>query len=101
MANKPKPKDRVALIQDITNRFRVTAREARDIVTAVSTAAQYRNSENQGTYKDLKKDIVTQVKEVGRAAVTGKGGTKPSQKYKGTVTRNPGKKGFDKNATRG
>lgn len=96
-----KPNKVEKLIQDVTNRYRVTAREARDIVTAVSTAAQYRNSENQGTYKDLKKDVVTQIKEVGKAAVTGKGGTKPSQKYKGVVTRNPGKKGFDNNAPRG
>ena len=101
LSTKKKPVDNKSLIQDITNRFRVTAREARDIVTAVSTAAQYRNSENQGTYKDLKKDVVTQIKEVGKAAVTGKGGTKPSQKYKGVVTRNPGKKGFDNNAPRG
>ena len=32
-----KPKDKKSLIQDITNRYRVTAREARDIVTAVGT----------------------------------------------------------------
>ena len=35
-----KPKDEKSLIQDITNRYRVTAREARDIVTAVSTTAR-------------------------------------------------------------
>jgi hypothetical protein len=93
-------KTNMGLVQDITNRFRVTAREARDIVTAVSTAAQYKNNPNQGTYGDLKKDVVTQIKEVGKAAVTGKGGTKPSQKYKGVITRNPGKKGFDNNASR-
>jgi hypothetical protein len=32
-----KAKDKKSLIQDITNRYRVTAREARDIVTAVGT----------------------------------------------------------------
>ena len=32
-----KSKDKKSLIQDITNRYRVTAREARDIVTAVGT----------------------------------------------------------------
>ena len=32
-----KPKDKKSLIADITNRYRVTAREARDIVTAVGT----------------------------------------------------------------
>ena len=35
-----KAKDKKSLIQDITNRYRVTAREARDIVTAVSTTAR-------------------------------------------------------------
>ena len=35
-----KPKDKKSMIQDITNRYRVTAREARDIVTAVSTTAR-------------------------------------------------------------
>jgi hypothetical protein len=35
-----KSKDKKSLIQDITNRYRVTAREARDIVTAVSTTAR-------------------------------------------------------------
>jgi hypothetical protein len=32
-----KPEDKKSIIQDITNRYRVTAREARDIVTAIST----------------------------------------------------------------
>ena len=32
-----KPKNKKSLIQEITNRYRVTAREARDIVTAVGT----------------------------------------------------------------
>ena len=32
-----KPKDKKSLIQEITNRYRVTSREARDIVTAVGT----------------------------------------------------------------
>jgi hypothetical protein len=31
-----KPKDKKSIIQDITNRYRVTAREARDIVTAIN-----------------------------------------------------------------
>ena len=56
------------LIQDITNRFRVTAREARDIVTAVGTAIQEPN---------FKSDIAKQIKEVGPAATTGFKGTAP------------------------
>jgi hypothetical protein len=86
MAAKP------STIQQIAKRFNITAREARDIATAVSTATQYRKSVNQGSYSDLKKDVVTQIKEVGRAAVTGKKGTAPLQKYQGVLTRKPGSK---------
>jgi hypothetical protein len=76
------------LIQGITNRYRVTAREARDIVTAVGTSA---SSLGNTFYKDnnpLKltttskknnaasaKNLVKQVKETAVAAVTGKKGT--------------------------
>jgi len=57
----------------ITNRYRVTAREARDIVTAVSTAASKSgNFLGRGT---AAKDIVKQVKETATAAATGKKGT--------------------------
>lgn len=80
------------LVQNITNRFRVTAREARDIVTAVSTAAEYRNNENQGSYSILKKDVGTQIKEVGKAAITGKKQTKPLQVQSGVITRNTKRK---------
>ena len=93
---KPKPtaKKNVIekLVQDVTNRYRVTAREARDIVTAVSTASEFRNSENQGGYSIMKKDIGTQIKEVGKAAITGKKQTKPLQVQSGVVTRNPKRK---------
>jgi hypothetical protein len=49
-----KPKDEKSLIQDITNRYRVTAREARDIVTSVGTViktvANAKASKNSVTY---------------------------------------------------
>lgn len=79
------------LIQGITNRYRVTAREARDIVTAVSTATKYRKNENQGSYNMLKGDVVKQVKEAGMAAATGKKGTRAYVKDSGTLTRKPKK----------
>ena len=82
MATKPKPQDRVALIQGITNRFRVTAREARDIVTAVGTVWQteFENAKKQRTgYSNSQgpsgKNIIKQVGETARAAATGKKGT--------------------------
>jgi len=85
---KENPNNVEKLIQGITNRYRVTAREARDIVTAVGTAA---SSLGNTYYKDenpLKitstskrnnaasaKNLVKQVKETAVAAVTGKQGT--------------------------
>jgi hypothetical protein len=65
-----------SLIQDITNRFRVTAREARDIVTAVGTAAQAATSSNNPQSKGpANKNVVKQIKETAMAAATGKKGT--------------------------
>jgi hypothetical protein len=65
------------LTQNITNRYRVTAREARDIVTAVGTTI------SRGLPSEFKKKIpnqsgtnlVKQIAETGRAAITGKKGT--------------------------
>jgi hypothetical protein len=65
-----------SLIQDITNRFRVTAREARDIVTAVGTFSSTNSSgKNPKSSGPSIKNLVKQVKEVGTAATTGKKGT--------------------------
>ena len=66
------------IVQDITNRYRVTAREARDIVTAVSTAGDVAKTKLQGKKFETPKPgsgikaIAKQVGEVGKAAVTGK-----------------------------
>jgi hypothetical protein len=61
----------------IAKRFGVTAREARDIYTAVGSAAQaLRKSPQEGIpVKKTIKNIGTQVKETARAAATGKKGT--------------------------
>ena len=65
-ADKPNKVEK--LVQDVTNRYRVTAREARDIVTAAGTVAKTRNPKFVG-------DVVKQVKEVKTAATTGRKGT--------------------------
>jgi len=92
-----KPKDKKSMIQDITNRYRVTAREARDIVTAVGTLGRtvvdrnivpggYGNSlagKNMDSGDQSKKakieaaarNLVKQTRETGKAATTGKKGT--------------------------
>ncbi len=77
------PKDKASLIQDITNRFRVTAREARDIVTAVGTVVGAATSKdityNKGSrgkaVSAAAQNLGKQVKETGVAAATGKKGT--------------------------
>ena len=81
---KPKPADKKnaveKLVQDVTNRYRVTAREARDIITAAGTVAKsLTRAENPNMPNEPKKkavgNLIKQVKEVGTAAVTGKKGT--------------------------
>lgn len=79
-----KPKSKNDLIQNITNRYRVTAREARDIVTAVGTAGNVLKNKKAvkgqrdlapSSIKPVVKNIARQVVETGRAARTGKKGT--------------------------
>jgi hypothetical protein len=83
-----KPKDKESVIQDITNRFRVTAREARDIVTAVGTMAQTATSSKSPQSKGPSgKNLVKQVKETAVAAATGKKGTTSDKvPYTGSMT---------------
>ena len=99
-STKAKAKD--SIVQDITNRYTVTAREARDIVTAVGTYLK--------TIKDIKPDPIgitptsssmralgqsssnlkKQIKETATAAMSGKTGTTSAKsKQKRVVT--PGK----------
>ena len=66
-------------ISKVVKRAAVTAREARDVVTAAGTVAKGVKENKKfytgGTVKNLKKQIV----ETGRAAVTGKRGTESDQ----------------------
>ena len=61
-----KPADKHAgIIQDITNRYRVTAREARDIVTAVANVGRAKVQDT-----NAKKNIFTgDAVKIGRAHV--------------------------------
>jgi len=95
-----KKKDKQGIIDDITKRFRVTAREARDIVTAVSTLGRTVTDSNvRGRGLDITKrgkkvgstfdgsetkskaarNLAKQVGEVYTAATKGKSGTKSAQ----------------------
>jgi phosphotransferase system HPr-like phosphotransfer protein len=86
-----KPKDKSSLIQDITNRYSVTAREARDIVTSVGTflktVKNVKPSQGGGTptAKSMRainaagSDVVKQIRETGSAATSGKTGTTAAQ----------------------
>ena len=75
-------------IGEIAKRFGVTAREARDIVTAVNTAGQAvanKNVRSPQTIKAAVADVKKQVKETVKAAATGKKGTGAAR-----ITDNPG-----------
>jgi hypothetical protein len=85
-----KPKDKESVIQDITNRYRITAREARDIVTAIGTVANLATNKNAASNKyagvsrskEVGKAIAgvkKQVSETAKAAKTGKSGTTAGQ----------------------
>jgi hypothetical protein len=72
------PKAGTSTVASIAKRFGITAREARDVVTAVSTTARMAPLAQTGmpvkkTFKNIKK----QIKEVGTAATKGKKGTTP------------------------
>jgi hypothetical protein len=73
-------------VQQIAKRFGVTAREARDIATAVGTVAALKFDKNaqygrytypQAERRKAVKDLKKQVSETVRAAKTGKKGTTP------------------------
>ena len=85
-----KPKDKKSLVQDITNRYRVTAREARDIVTAVGTLLE---SPNVGKVKQGASNLKKQIAEVGPATQGKKGTTSDEavsrERKRSNVTGNP------------
>jgi len=80
---------KASLIQDITNRYRVTAREARDIVTSVTTLGKaiVTPGQNYGSTTKNKSatiiktagDIAKQTGEAYTAATKGKSGTSAIQ----------------------
>ena len=81
-------KGKPSTVQQIAKRFGVTAREARDIATAVgNVGAVVRNKANTGAAGGTKKQLGAAVKEIkkqvgetAKAATTGKKGT-PSKQY--------------------
>ena len=66
-------------ISAVAKRFGITAREARDIATAVGTAASLRGAPAKQKARAVA-NIKKQVKETGAAAVKGKTGTRSGQK---------------------
>jgi ERCC4-type nuclease len=83
------------LIQDVTNRYRVTAREARDIITAVGTVANLATNKKSKTNeimgvsrtKEVRKavgNVAKQISETAKAAKTGKSGTTSGKLRYGT-----------------
>jgi hypothetical protein len=74
-----KPKAKPSTVQQVAKRFGITAREARDIATAVGTVvgavASPKVGNRPAAVKAAASNIKRQVKEVGTAATTGKKGT--------------------------
>jgi len=70
-------KSGASTVAAVAKRFGITAREARDIATAVGSAATaIRKSPQEGMpVKKIVKNVAKQVKETGTAAKTGKKGT--------------------------
>jgi hypothetical protein len=101
-AYSTKPKDKESLIQDITNRFSVTAREARDIVTSVgtvlATTKQLKPSaggmgvtaSSSRRQRQALSDLGKQIKETASAAKTGKSGTTALNSNSRVKNRNTG-----------
>jgi hypothetical protein len=77
----PRSKSGASALSAVAKRFGITAREARDIATAVGSAATaIRKSPQEGMpVKKIVKNVAKQVKEVGTAATTGKKGTSAYQ----------------------
>ena len=67
-------------IADVAKRFGITAREARDIATAVGTSVALRGAPEKQKAKAMQ-NVKKQIKETGRAAVTGKKGTRSGEKF--------------------
>jgi len=83
-------KKNMSAIDKIAKRYKITAREARDIATALgtigvraSTMAKHKDPGNPG------KNLARQIKEVGTAAVKGKKGT-TSDRFGRAVKGKPG-----------
>ncbi len=91
-------KSGASALKEVTKRFGITAREARDIATAVSTAAKVtaRTGAGKTTWARPSQiaEVAKQVKEVGVAAVTGKKGTSAGKtvKQSGETYYDKGKK---------
>ena len=93
-------KSGASTVAAVAKRLGVTAREARDIATAVSTAVSSRNVGGGGN-KFAVKDIKTQIKEVGTAALTGKKGTTAAQSgYGGLKKGTIGAGNLDRNVSK-
>jgi hypothetical protein len=71
----PKPLKQPTGLAAVAKRFNITAREARDIATAVGTSMQGRKSEAGGTKDFARENLIRQIKEVGTAAKSGKKGS--------------------------
>ena len=86
-AAKTKPKSK-SLVSKVVGRAKTVAREVRDIPTALGTIAATRTMPKGDAARFAKKDLKMQLKEVGRAVVSGKKGTEAAKEGSATNWKN-------------
>ena len=74
-----KPKAGSSTVSKVVKRAKTVAREVRDIPTAAANVIKSRNIPQGGVAKFAKKDLKTQIKEVGTAIKSGKKGTEAAR----------------------
>lgn len=96
-----KPKAGSSTVSKVVKRAKTVAREVRDIPTAVATVVSSRDMGKYPSGKFAKKDLKTQIKEVGKAVVSGKKGTPAAQARYGSKPKGyAGAGGLDYNVSK-
>ena len=74
-------KKKMSPLEKVAKRYKITAREARDIATAVGTVGKsiLKSPQEDISPRMAAKNLKKQVKETGRAAAKGKKGTSSAQ----------------------
>ena len=89
------PKAGSSTVSKIVKRVKTVAREVRDVPTAAANVYKSRSMPQGGVAKFAKKDLKTQIKEVGTAIKSGKKGTEAAQETTKSMKGRVGGGGLD------